>query len=93
VSKLDSYNPSRAKLEMTSLNSHSAGIYFGTRYMVLSAWRGGKENPHRHYADGGAEKRDVEKSEPYAHPIVLLLHTRCQRKIGTSDSVWSLKNE
>ena len=30
----------RGKLGITSLNSHFAGIYFGTRYMVLSAWRG-----------------------------------------------------
>ena len=33
------------KLWITSLNSHFAGIYFGTIYMALSTWR--KENPHR----------------------------------------------
>ncbi len=26
-------------MEITSLNSQSAGIYFGTRYMALSTWR------------------------------------------------------
>ena len=34
-----------SKLWITSLNSHFAGIYFGTIYMALSTWR--KENPHR----------------------------------------------
>jgi hypothetical protein len=60
-----------------------------------AAWRGGKKNPHRHgahrYKPMGVT--ETQRGEPYAHPIVLLLQTRCQRKIGASDSARSSTNE
>jgi len=69
VSKLDSYNPSRAKLEMTSLNSHSAGIYFGTRYMVLSAWRGEKKTPTDTMPMGGQKREMLKRVNPMLTPL------------------------
>ncbi len=51
------------------------------------AWRGGKKNPHRHGAHRYKPMGDTEtqRGEPYAHPIVLLVQTRCQEKSGISD--------
>jgi len=55
---------------------------------------GWKKNPHRHgahrYKPMGVT--ETQRGEPYAHPIVLLLKTRCQRKIEASDSAGSLTN-
>ena len=55
------------------------------------AWRGGKKNPHRHGAHRYKPMGDTEtqRGEPFAHPIVLPLQTRCQEKSepGTSQGL------
>ena len=32
-----------------------------------AAWRGGKENPHRHYADGGQKREMLKRVSYHAH--------------------------
>jgi hypothetical protein len=42
------------------------------------AWRGGKENPHRPYADGGNLEGVWERVSSSTHSTCSLMQARCQ---------------
>jgi len=60
-----------------------------------AAWRGGKDNPHRHgahrYKPMGVT--ETQRGEPYAHPIGLPLRPDAKKKSGSRSSERCLKNE